>query len=37
MIDRERELIKNYPEADAFAGAGASVWNGSTSPKKLKW
>jgi hypothetical protein len=27
----EKELVINYPEADAFAGAAASVWNSSTS------
>jgi len=36
MTDREKELVKNYPEADAFAGAAASVWNGSTSPVKIE-
>jgi len=36
MTDREKELVKNYPEADAFAGAAVSVWNGSTSPVKIE-
>jgi hypothetical protein len=36
MTDREKELVKNYPEADAFAGAAASIWNGSTSPVKIE-
>jgi hypothetical protein len=36
MTDREKELVKNYPEAEAFAGAAASVWNGSTSPIKIE-
>jgi hypothetical protein len=36
MTDREKELIKNYPEANAFAGAAASVWNGSNSPVKIE-
>jgi hypothetical protein len=29
-------VLKNYPEADAFAGAAASVWNGSASPVKIE-
>jgi len=36
MTDMEKELVKNYPEADAFAGAAVSVWNGSTSPIKIE-
>jgi hypothetical protein len=36
MTDREKELVKNYPEADAFAGAATSVWNGSISPIKIE-
>jgi len=36
MTEKEKELIKNYPEADAFAGAAVSVWNGSTSPVKIE-
>jgi hypothetical protein len=36
MNDWEKEQLKNYPEADAFAGAAASVWNGSTSPIKIE-
>ena len=36
MTDKEKELVKNYPEAAAFAGAAASVWNGSTSPIKIE-
>jgi hypothetical protein len=36
MTDREIELVKNYPEAAAFAGVAASVWNGSTSPAKIE-
>ena len=36
MTDKEKELVKNYPEAAAFAGAAASVWNGSTSPAKIE-
>ena len=35
MNDWEKEQLKNYPESDAFAGAAASVWNGSTSPIKI--
>jgi len=36
MTDKEKELVKNYPEADAFVGAATSVWNGSTSPIKVE-
>jgi hypothetical protein len=36
MTDREKTLVKNYPESDAFAGAAASVWNGSSSPVKIE-
>ena len=36
MTDKEKELVKNYPEAAAFAGAAASVWNGNTSPAKIE-
>jgi hypothetical protein len=36
MTDREKELVKNYPEAAAFAGAATSVWNGSISPAKIE-
>jgi len=36
MTDKEKELVKSYPEANAFAGAAASVWNGSTSPVKIE-
>jgi len=36
MTEREKELVKNYPEADAFTGAAISVWNGSTSPIKIE-
>ena len=36
MTNTEKELVKNYPEAAAFAGVAASVWNGSTSPAKVE-
>ena len=36
MTDKEKELLKNYPEAVAFAGVAASVWNGSRSPAKIE-
>jgi hypothetical protein len=36
MTDTEKELIKDYPEAAAFAGVAASVWNGNNSPLKIE-
>jgi len=36
MNNWEKEQLKNYPESEAFAGAAASVWNGSTSPIKIE-
>ena len=36
MTKTEKELVKNYPEAAAFAGVAASVWNGSKSPAKIE-
>ena len=36
MTDIEKELVKKYPEAAAFAGVAASVWNGSSSPAKVE-
>ena len=36
MTDTEKEWVKNYPEAVAFAGLAASVWNGSNSPAKIE-
>ena len=36
MTDVKKKLVKNYPEAAAFAGVAASVWNGSTSPAKVE-
>jgi len=31
-----KELVKKYPEAAAFVGAAASVWNGSNSLAKVE-
>ena len=36
MTDTEKDLTENYPEAAAFAGVAASVWNGSSSPAKVE-
>ena len=36
MTDAEKELVNKYPEAAAFAGVAASVWNGSASPAKVE-
>ena len=36
MTDKENELLENYPEAAAFVGLAASVWNGSNSPAKIE-
>ena len=31
-----KDIAKKYPEAAAFAGVAASVWNGSNSPAKVE-
>ena len=31
-----KDISKKYPEAAAFAGVAASVWNGSSSPAKVE-
>ena len=31
-----KEITEKYPEAAAFAGVAASVWNGSNSPAKVE-
>ena len=36
MTENEKELVKKYPEAAAFAGVASSVWNGSISPAKVE-
>jgi len=36
MTDSEKELVKKYPEAAAFAGVAESVWNGSSSAAKVE-
>ena len=36
MTNKEKNLIKNFPEAAAFAGLALSVWNGSNSPAKIE-
>jgi len=36
MTKHEKELVKNYPEAAAFAGVAESVWNGNNSPVKVE-
>jgi len=37
MTDKEKELVKNYPEAAAFAGAAASAGMAVLHRQKLKW
>ena len=36
MTNNEKEIVKKYPEAAAFAGVAASVWSGSNSPAKVE-
>jgi len=36
MTDSEKELVKDYPEAAAFAGVAESVWNGNNAPLKIE-
>ena len=37
MTGAEKELVKKYPEAAAFAGIAESVWNGSFRKNAGKW